>query len=237
MSPESSHFPWRLWAHENEDTRQASHFPANPSAPLPQYPINMQDSFQPNGNPPFHHVAQPTPPWLHPGYAMPQPHPQANLSNINPQDNAYLYGPRDELNTADSLQYENGGLVAAAYSSQHSPDTYVAGHEPQTPVSVPVPHSYTQNGNASRRVSRPSGPDRTPDRICPWAGCNYTGTFSREAELRRHIDTQHRFPKSFKCQAHGCEKAFNRKDNLAEHLRRVHSGVGNRGLKARDGVN
>jgi hypothetical protein len=59
---------------------------------------------------------------------------------------------------------------------------------------------------------------------CKWRGCTYTGTFSRPAQLKRHVDTQHINPGSFACQVPGCAKTFNRKDNLGVHSRKMHPG-------------
>ncbi|KAE8351958.1 hypothetical protein BDV28DRAFT_149508 [Aspergillus coremiiformis] len=58
---------------------------------------------------------------------------------------------------------------------------------------------------------------------CDVVGCSYKGLFGRRAELTRHINTKHRHPASFFCPHQDCYKLFNRKDNLKDHLRRMHS--------------
>lgn len=58
---------------------------------------------------------------------------------------------------------------------------------------------------------------------CEWEGCTYKGTFGRRGTLNRHVETQHLCPKSYECPEPRCGKLFNRKDNLLEHLRKVHS--------------
>ncbi|KAJ5798460.1 uncharacterized protein N7503_007756 [Penicillium pulvis] len=65
-------------------------------------------------------------------------------------------------------------------------------------------------------------PNNSPSEIlkCHWKGCRYTGTFGRKAELKRHVETQHIFPKAYKCPK--CGRPCNRDDNLNGHLRRVH---------------
>ncbi|KAL3489600.1 hypothetical protein BJX62DRAFT_239000 [Aspergillus germanicus] len=58
---------------------------------------------------------------------------------------------------------------------------------------------------------------------CQWRGCTYAGTFSRHAQLKRHVDdTQHINPGSFSCQVPSCVKTFNKKDKLGVHLRQMH---------------
>ncbi|KGO72469.1 Zinc finger, C2H2 [Penicillium italicum] len=55
---------------------------------------------------------------------------------------------------------------------------------------------------------------------CHWNDCTYRNAFSGKPALMRHIDTQHVSPRSFDCPS--CAMSFNRKDNLTEHLGRVH---------------
>lgn len=55
---------------------------------------------------------------------------------------------------------------------------------------------------------------------CRWEGCAYSGKFSREASLFRHIRAIHINPDLFKC--HQCEKVFTRRDKLRAHLHAMH---------------
>lgn len=57
---------------------------------------------------------------------------------------------------------------------------------------------------------------------CHWKGCRYNGTFGRSTELKRHVETQHISPNAFKCPYRGCNKSYNREDNLKTHVRRAH---------------
>ncbi|OJI99694.1 hypothetical protein ASPVEDRAFT_70028 [Aspergillus versicolor CBS 583.65] len=57
---------------------------------------------------------------------------------------------------------------------------------------------------------------------CKWEDCPNTDGFSRKGELQRHVITIHLSPRSFECPKTNCEWAFNRKDNLGQHLDRVH---------------
>lgn len=56
--------------------------------------------------------------------------------------------------------------------------------------------------------------------LCDWKDCAYSGIFSSKGALMRHIDTQHVAPRSVDCPK--CDKLFSRKDNMTEHLGRVH---------------
>ncbi|KAL4904424.1 hypothetical protein BDW74DRAFT_30644 [Aspergillus multicolor] len=59
---------------------------------------------------------------------------------------------------------------------------------------------------------------------CKWAGCTYDGSFARIHDLRRHVETKHIAPRSYRCPELRCGgKAFNRRENLKEHMRRFHA--------------
>jgi hypothetical protein len=58
---------------------------------------------------------------------------------------------------------------------------------------------------------------------CQWAGCTSGVSFHRRSDLRRHVEAYHLQPHSHICDAGGCRRTFNRKDNLQDHVRRVHS--------------
>ena len=55
---------------------------------------------------------------------------------------------------------------------------------------------------------------------CCWKDCKYRGTFTRKGLLMRHVETQYVTPRAFDCTI--CGKSFSRKDNMREHLGRVH---------------
>lgn len=66
-------------------------------------------------------------------------------------------------------------------------------------------------------ISSKQGPFR-----CKWFECKSTCQFSSKTTLFRHLETQHLFPGSWECLNEDCDKKFDRKDNMEEHLRRVH---------------
>ncbi|KAH8427491.1 uncharacterized protein LDX57_005204 [Aspergillus melleus] len=76
--------------------------------------------------------------------------------------------------------------------------------------------------SACSRPCKPSGEAYHATPIeCDWADCTYTGTFSCKAELKRHVETQHIYPGSHECPEPKCDRAFKRRDNLKEHVRRA----------------
>jgi hypothetical protein len=87
-------------------------------------------------------------------------------------------------------------------------------------------HSY----NISTNMLHSTIPTIVNPMRCHWPGCRYAGSFSKKGQLTRHVKTQHISPKSFGCSEPGCGKAFHRKDNLGEHIRRIHLGKYNQVL-------
>ncbi|KAE8322524.1 hypothetical protein BDV39DRAFT_209665 [Aspergillus sergii] len=76
-------------------------------------------------------------------------------------------------------------------------------------------HDVLTNVNQSENNARPI-------LRCRWEGCTSRRHFNREADLMRHIKTLHIAPRSYKCVMENCSKAYNRGDNLKEHMLRVH---------------
>ena len=61
--------------------------------------------------------------------------------------------------------------------------------------------------------------DTAPLRFqCKWKDCRYLGFFKRKGSLVRHLQTLHIDPLSHSCRVQHCDKAFNRKDNLVQHM-------------------
>ncbi|CEL08218.1 hypothetical protein ASPCAL11369 [Aspergillus calidoustus] len=115
-----------------------------------------------------------------------------------------------------NLTYKTNTLVSQILPGSQHPTPQVVNTSPRP--------NYTSHGKPStQRVSTPSPRDFSPRSLkCEWRGCTYTGTFSRPAQLKRHADTQHIYPGSFVCPVSGCDKTFNRKDNLGVNLRQMH---------------
>lgn len=57
---------------------------------------------------------------------------------------------------------------------------------------------------------------------CKCEGCRYSGTFTRESSLERHIRKMHITPRAHPCPMAGCDRIFNRADNLQQHVYRFH---------------
>ncbi|KAH8699079.1 hypothetical protein BGW36DRAFT_377256 [Talaromyces proteolyticus] len=56
---------------------------------------------------------------------------------------------------------------------------------------------------------------------CEWKGCAYEGKFKHKRALMRHVESLHVSPGLYECHTAGCGRKYNRKDNLAEHQRRL----------------
>lgn len=89
-----------------------------------------------------------------------------------------------------------------------------------------IESSFEQGLTRNPEVDQPNGTTGTPHHEeayrCRWEGCQYIGTFGRSTELKRHVETQHISPSSFKCIVPECGKSYNREDNLNSHVWRVH---------------
>ena len=80
----------------------------------------------------------------------------------------------------------------------------------------------------TRRQSRPKSNKKQTDKVnekrkracflCPHPDCAGKRSFARREHLARHVKAKHE-EQSYRC---WCQKAFNRKDNLIQHCRRVH---------------
>ncbi|KAL2835577.1 hypothetical protein BJY01DRAFT_223439 [Aspergillus pseudoustus] len=149
-------------------------------------------------------------------------------------------GPTITTGDAHQLSYTvmlNAGLNVPEEPRNHHSIEFAWGHNihsPRIPVNLSESTFHVQTARPTSQDTLSNGPvwqgashaalliNPSTSLTCEWRGCTYTGTFSRPAQLRRHVDTQHIFPKSFACPAVNCDKTFNRKDNLRLHLRRAH---------------
>ncbi|KAJ9300136.1 hypothetical protein DTO271G3_2253 [Paecilomyces variotii] len=80
----------------------------------------------------------------------------------------------------------------------------------------------TTDGNVPPRRQHRPGTGRTNSGHvkCRWEGCTYTGDFSRDTTLWRHIKAIHLFPDAFACRQ--CRRNFGRKDKYDKHMRDAH---------------
>ncbi|KAJ5636749.1 Zinc finger C2H2 [Penicillium longicatenatum] len=92
----------------------------------------------------------------------------------------------------------------------------------------PIPPCSACDGGQPWKTGTPSGlpntrgrPERIDSLVCKWENCRKP-PFQSKGALMRHINTQHVAPRSFKCPDQSCDRFFSRKDNMEEHVRRVH---------------
>ena len=60
---------------------------------------------------------------------------------------------------------------------------------------------------------------------CTAVDCNRLLGFKRKADLNRHELIVHNHSKDFLCSYPGCDKKFSRKDNMEDHVKRIHKKV------------
>ncbi|OQD68252.1 hypothetical protein PENPOL_c003G07187 [Penicillium polonicum] len=128
----------------------------------------------------------------------------------------------------NSLAVQGGSTRAMSPSVPHQPNasnpriaTYP--NPPNEPAVVSRGQNNTRNRARERQIS--GSPPHNPHDLefqCKWDGCGYRGTFKRESSLIRHIRKIHVSPLAHPCSVQGCEKAFNRADNLVQHTRNKH---------------
>ncbi|KAJ5618694.1 hypothetical protein N7528_006805 [Penicillium herquei] len=83
-----------------------------------------------------------------------------------------------------------------------------------------VPHG--DDDESESYISKiPEAAGSAPEYRCTWEGCQYTGSFSGEGTLMRHIKSTHVSPNRYRCKI--CGKVFGRKDKVMEHLRGAHA--------------
>ncbi|KAJ0419559.1 hypothetical protein BJY00DRAFT_313942 [Aspergillus carlsbadensis] len=159
-----------------------------------------------------------------------QPYTISSAINTDFSGPSVLQGPSWLAVPYSGFSHANEPTTLQSINSQPSTHAYASqdwlSNEIPTQKIEDLPHNpllATLHGPAGQTV-HDANPKPFPQRVlvCEWRGCNYTGTFSRHAQLKRHVDTKHIYPGSFVCPVPGCGRAFNRKDNLGVHFRQFH---------------
>ncbi|KAJ5984490.1 Zinc finger C2H2 [Penicillium waksmanii] len=114
------------------------------------------------------------------------------------------------LNAYDIYHGLNHGIATSSVSGNIASDVGSIIEEGQANEG----HIITQNQDSSSNANT-----SPPPLLCEWPDCKRPGPFSSKGTLRRHVNTQHLAPRSFKCPHRECTMTFNRKDNLDQHLR------------------
>ncbi|KAL4879222.1 hypothetical protein BJY04DRAFT_96507 [Aspergillus karnatakaensis] len=130
-----------------------------------------------------------------------------------PGDNSLPDGPFSRSSTAEDATQITDPYMARSHNE--------VGSHPQGPQ-VPIATPKNKDAGGMSPCDGPVSPEAKSVFKCDWKDCTYAGVFSREGELIRHVKTKHVTPKSYKCTASNCDRVCSRKDNLAEHVRRIH---------------
>ncbi|PWY69644.1 hypothetical protein BO94DRAFT_294715 [Aspergillus sclerotioniger CBS 115572] len=129
-----------------------------------------------------------------------------NASAFNPPQQGPFLGPAEYINTTVPILESNPSNVVALHGD------YTHGI-PSGPGIIP---SFQNRQALIVEIPR----EETHDLRCGWKDCPTKSPFSRWEDLSRHIKTIHVFPQFYVCPF--CDKSFNRKDNLHEHMSRPH---------------
>ncbi|KAJ5963729.1 uncharacterized protein N7479_003605 [Penicillium vulpinum] len=128
----------------------------------------------------------------------------------------------------NSLAVQGGSTRAMSTSVPHqqiasNPGIAAYPNLSQEPAVISQGRNSTRSHARRNQISGSAShsPD-DPEFRCKWEDCSYMGTFKRESSLIRHIRKIHVSPLAHLCPVQGCEKAFNRADNLAQHTRNNH---------------
>ncbi|KAJ6184803.1 hypothetical protein N7519_006104 [Penicillium mononematosum] len=137
--------------------------------------------------------------------------------NLEDMDNNTMQGFFAQLNsTAEGPGTDYHCLVGNNVAVPCLGSTSSA-QQPTPPKDSGIPTARGHR-NRSRRTNKQEDPYGSFE--CRWIDCKHPGPFCHGSVLMRHIKTQHVNPRSIDCPR--CKKTFNRKDNMKEHLGRVH---------------
>lgn len=160
------------------------------------------------------------------------PRPSRSDFNSSPTNGAYPYTHTHPNGYSPDYARTHHHPRDVAYGTtarlQPRPTRYNPCYSPNTPLEAALPRETYPIHSRTSSLSSASSPtynERSSLHAgfrCKWEGCRYTGAFGRKFELKRHVETQHIFPNSFECLNSRCNKVYNRKDNLEEHMRRAH---------------
>lgn len=132
----------------------------------------------------------------------------SRLTNMKDPESLSMEGEQE--NNATALPDDRDGYASPLYP----PPSLV----PSLPLS------------ASLRPSHPTNPIRLHNRgyVCLMEDCETRGSFKRQADLMRHINTVHQVARRWNCPHPRCDRkadrGFSRRDKLYEHVRNKHGG-------------
>ncbi|KAJ5715418.1 uncharacterized protein N7483_012599 [Penicillium malachiteum] len=208
-TPHQSDYP--VYTHETSPTFPAEDLECPPVSNRDLFTLPMPSETQ-SMNPAF----PVTPGTCPPDFRTSPMGDGAYYDHHSPEYNHPSYHPRDT----------GYGTITRPQTRPQNPNyspPYLQRAPPVEPA-PPIGDAHRIHRRSSSAVHLPTAAERFLHSgfRCEWKGCRYTGAFGRKFELKRHVETQHIFPNSFECPDPRCRKPYNRKDNLEEHLRRVH---------------
>ncbi|CAG8898999.1 unnamed protein product [Penicillium egyptiacum] len=154
---------------------------------------------------------------VHPSYSIPFASAHANFNSANHNTVHHPSIENNRPSEPSTMGYLSSGHSSMCSTPSGSGSSTPSMYEiPQSSVSGPEVQTICGGG----RAHRPKHDELYGTYICNWKDCKYRGMFSRKGVLMRHIETQHVAPHSFDCPV--CGKLFCRRDNMTEHLGRVH---------------
>lgn len=136
------------------------------------------------------------------------------LSNVDLQPFVFIFGDAASASNAGHLDPNEtgGGVIPANMYIQLDADLLYARPAPSADI-----------------ANRPTATSRTIRYRCHWGSC--ASTFSRKADLDRHLQTIHICPRAYYCYFYDCPKrlglgkGYSRWDKLRVHLREKHAAL------------
>lgn len=146
------------------------------------------------------------------GYMSPDGRPTAYPSNT------ILHTPIDRILSLNSSPDGLSDTFSCGNPCSHGTGL----HSSQSSGIEYVPPKVTPSRSFPDKVLTSSSVSPFSRYKCHWEGCTYTGAFSRQTCLWRHIKSTHVAPEEYRCPAPECKETFGRKDKLKSHMRLYH---------------
>ncbi|KAJ9491997.1 hypothetical protein VN97_g1221 [Penicillium thymicola] len=151
---------------------------------------------------------------LDPNFTLPS---NLGLLDLDYIDQGTMQGFFPRWNSTTEGMATDYHRLAESIVQVSSLDSPSSAKQPSSPKGNDIP---TTQGNRTRGRRANKQEDYHGSFECHWIDCTHRHAFSCESVLIRHIRTQHINPSSINCPR--CDKSFNRKNNMKEHVGRIH---------------